>query len=145
MAAREKIRALMTACKDDPDDLDFITSRVDKFREYVNHIAFMEIQMDRMRINDITGAEWRDKVQDLDKGRRICHDAAIAAVNQLNRLAEAEGVDPIYTGPDDRTSIGEFCMAAVSDYFETRRGTLIDKQSFETAVNEVGNDQGRGR
>lgn len=120
---RERIGNLMEACKAEADDLDFIESRVNKLVDYVQYVSFMETRIQRLSIEGINGEEWRDKVQALDENRRSKHEVAMSAVNQLNRLAVAEGLEPFYDGPVDhehRNEVGDLCQAVCSEYFEGR-------------------------
>lgn len=133
---KEKVAALMTMYKEDPDDLDFIESRVNMFRDYVDCINFMEVKMQRMRIEGVLGEEWRDEAQALDDRRRSKHEVAIAAVNQLNRLSVAKGLAPLYDGPTDdthRTAVGDFCGQIMGEYFNDR---YTQKLSVETLLGE---------
>ena len=56
---KERVAALMNAVKDDPDDLEFIESRMNMFTDYVAHVTWMEIRMQK-----IGRASCRERVLD---------------------------------------------------------------------------------
>lgn len=115
----------MIYVQNEEEDLDFIESRMQTFTDYISHVTHMEIRMQRLRIEGIDGQEWRDQVQDMDQTRRMKHDAAMDAINQLNRLCKANGVDLFYEGEVDhehRTEIGDEIEKIVHEYFKDREG-----------------------
>lgn len=52
---RERIRDLMNAVKDEPEDLEFIESRVQAFTDYVSYVTWMETRIQRLNIEGIRG------------------------------------------------------------------------------------------
>lgn len=133
---KERISKLMNAVKDTEygdEDLEFIESRMNTFTDYVGHVAQMEIIMQRLRIQGVDGQEWRDKAQDLDATRRIRHDCAMDAINQLNRMCKANGVEPFYDGVvdhDHRTDVGDVIGDIVNEYFQTRDGRELKQEDL---------------
>ena len=150
---KERVAALMNAVKDDPDDLEFIESRMNMFTDYVAHVTWMEIRMQTMRAKGIEGQEWRDAVSVMDAGRRSKHDVAMGGINQLNRMCQANGLELFYDGEvdhDHRTQIGDVIGDIVNEYFQGRAaGPLKQKdlmgevdstrtgKSFEAAINSM--------
>jgi site-specific DNA-cytosine methylase len=57
----------------------------------------MELWM-KIYSKSITGEEYKDNVSKLDKMRTVNHNSVIANVNLLNRLAEKNGLQPVYDG-----------------------------------------------
>lgn len=144
---REKIANLMNAVKDGPygeDDLDFVESRMSSFTDYVGHVAWMETRIQRLTIQGVKGEDWRDEVEKLDSMRRCKHDVAMDAINQLNRLCKANGLEPFYDGPVDhehRNEIGDIIGDIVNEYFEGRSGGRLEKKDlmdgFAEAVENI--------
>ena len=68
----------------------------------------------------ITGEEYKDNVSKLDKMRTVNHNSVIANVNLLNRLAEKNGLQPVYDGivTEERPYRREIANA-VLDYVES--------------------------
>lgn len=143
---KERIANLMNAVKNEPDDLEFVESRMNAFTEYVSHVAWMETRIQRLTIEGVDGQEWRDAVQSLDYARRSKHEVAMGAINQLNRLSKAVGLEPFYDGPVDhehRNEVGDVIGAIVNEYFEGRatgklkQKDLMDEADFADAVNSI--------
>lgn len=143
---KERIRDLMNAVKDEPEDLEFIESRVQAFTDYVSYVTWMETRIQRLNIEGIRGQEWRDQVQDLDESRRSRHDVAIGAVRQLNRMCEHEGITLLYDGEIDdlhRTAIGDLIGDIVKEYFDGRtvgklkQEDLLAADDFSHAVESI--------
>lgn len=143
---KERIANLMNAVKNEPDDLEFVESRMNAFTEYVSHVAWMETRIQRLTIEGVDGQEWRDAVQSLDYSRRSKHEVAMGAISQLNRLSKAVGLEPFYDGPVDhehRNEVGDVIGAIVNEYFEGRtpgqlkQKDLMDAADFTDAVNSI--------
>lgn len=143
---KERIAKLMETVKNEPDDLEFIESRMNTFTEYVSHVTWMETRIQRLNIEGVRGEEWRDAVEKLDSSRRSKHEVAMDAINQLNRLSKAVGLEPFYDGPVDhehRTEVGDAIGNIVSEYFEGRsvgkikQTDLTADDDFTKAVNSI--------
>lgn len=147
---KERIANLMRAAKDEPDDLDFIESRMSSFTDYMSHVQWMEVRMTRMNVEGVTGQEWRDQVENMDKSRRSKHNVAMDAINQLNRLSKAYGLEPFYDGEVDhehRTEIGDVIGNIVDEYFKGRSvGELKQEdlmgEDFAAAVESIPKEAG---
>lgn len=134
---KERIANLMRAVKDEPEDLEFVESRMNAFTEYVGHVAWMETRIQRIEIEGLRGQEYRDAVK---------HEVAMGAINQLNRLSKSLGLEPFYDGPVDhehRNEVGDVIGAIVNEYFEGRatgklkQKDLMDETDFADAVNSI--------
>lgn len=147
---KERIANLMRAVKDDPDDLEFIESRMNTFTGYVSHVAWMETRIQRLNIENVSGGisgqEWRDAVESLDSSCRSKHNVAMDAISQLNRLSKAVGLEPFYDGPVDhahRTEVGSVIGDIVNEYFQGRsmaplkQKDLMDADDFARAVESI--------
>lgn len=65
--------------------------------------------------------EYRDHVQELDRSRRITHDALIARITATNRVCDAAGCEKLYSGDiSDRTAIADFSFEVVREVFANR-------------------------
>lgn len=146
---KERIANLMRVIKDEPDDLEFVESRMNAFTEYVSHVAWMETRIQRIEILGLKGEDYRNAVEPLDHQRRSKHNVAMDAINQLNRLSKAMGLEPFYDGPVDhehRNQIGNVIGNIVNEYFEGRsvgplkQSDLMDAEDFADAVESIPSD-----
>lgn len=66
------------------------------------------------------GAAYRAFVQNVDRNRRIMHEALMSQVNMLNRICGLAGVAPVAdVDVDDRESYYAFAKKVVDEYFTT--------------------------
>lgn len=154
---KERIANLMTAAKDEPDDLEFVESRMKAFTDYVAHVNWMETRIQRLTIEGVQGEQWRDAVETLDKQRRSKHNVAMDAINQLNRLSKFYDLEPFYDGPVDhenRTQVGDVIGDIVNEYFQGRDVRQLktedlmsqDEADFTAAVGSIsGPESGQER
>lgn len=130
---KERIANLMMAAKDEPDDMEFIESRMKTFTDYVAHVNWMETRIQRLTIEGVDGQEWRDQVQNLDSMRRSKHNVAMDAITQLNRMSQIYGVAPFYEGTVDhehRTNVGDVIGDIVNEYFKERDVRQLTKEDL---------------
>ena len=119
---KEKFLNLVNACKNDRDMLDIIESDIRALGEYVYEVHMMETALPIIRIN-YEGQELRDRIEKLGHNRRAHHERAIIGVKRLNRFAEMEGVEKIFTGDvEDRYVIADFCRDVTVEMFDDRTG-----------------------
>ena len=113
------INTLIDIYKGDEKFLDIIERSISTFEEYHNTIFKMELWM-KIYSKSITGEEYKDNVSKLDKMRTVNHNSVIANVNLLNRLAEKNGLQPVYDGivSEERPYRREIANA-VLDYVES--------------------------
>lgn len=127
---KEAVRREPEYAPEDPDSTAmFIKERVDKMFAYTDYVVRMENHMTVLSVMGCSGEEYRDKVQDMDFGRKARHDAAIASVNQLNRLSQNWGLELFYDGPTDdehRYQIGDLCGEVCNEYFQGRMSHALD-------------------
>lgn len=152
---KERIADLMKAAKDEPDDLEFVESRMKAFTDYVAHVSWMETRIQRLTIEGVAGDEWRDAVSSLDAQRRSKHNVAMDAINQLNRLSGIYGLEPFYKGPVDhehRNDVGDAIGDIVNEYFQGRsvqplkQADLVGEDDFTKAVDSIlGTEPGQAR
>ena len=146
---KQRIANLMMAVKNEPDDLDFIESRMETFIEYQRHVVWMETRIQRITMENLRGEEYRQAVEPLDHHRRSKHNVAMDAINQLNRMCKAVGVEPFYDGPVDhehRTQVGDAIGEIVNEYFQGRtisqltQKDLMGDEEFTEAVESIPED-----
>lgn len=94
----QTFHALMDRAQDDPELLEFFSGCLDKFRAYQEAILEMEGWMKLYRPETLGAQAYQDRREALDKARSRCHDAVLAAISALNRMAAAEGLEPVYDG-----------------------------------------------
>ena len=92
------IDKLIQSARNDPELLDFIHTALMSFSEY--HGAVLEDQLFPLVYSGggMEGEQYRARRADLDRRRTAAHNALLANVNLLNRLAEAAGIGPVYAG-----------------------------------------------
>ncbi|MGB9803119.1 DUF3232 domain-containing protein [Desulfofundulus sp.] len=102
------------------DDLLAVQEFIDDCGRYIERVTAMEaaLQVARFRLEP---EDYRQLIVDLDRGRKLAHDALIASVRLVNRLCGVYGVPKIYDGPDERIPIAEFAMEVTSEFFKERR------------------------
>jgi hypothetical protein len=110
-ASQEKFKA---------DDLLAVEDFINDCGRYIERVNAMEaaLQVARLRMEP---EDYRQLIMDLDRSRKLTHDALIASVRLVNRLCGVYGVEKIYTGPDERIPIAEFAKEVTDEYFKERK------------------------
>ncbi len=96
MLNRESIEKLLLLYRDDPVTLKFLGEIFDSFEEY--HQAVFKEQLGRLLYAAEDADAYRDRIVSLDRARTVHHNSVIANVGILNRLAEKNGLPPVYDG-----------------------------------------------
>ena len=148
---KEKVNKLIAAyCKAygaDVDNVDFLESRLDSFRTYVNIVASMEYRIPILRFG-LEGDELKDAIMTLDRQRKVCHDDVINTCKVLNRICDHLGLQKFYEGNvNDRHQVAEFAGRFVGELYElgiAPHETTIEPRSFvdENEV-EIEEDESR--
>lgn len=94
----QSFHALMAGGQDDPELLDFLSGCIASFSAYQAAIVEMEGWMKVYRPETLGPRVYQERREALDKARTRCHDAVLANVSALNRLAAAAGLEPVYDG-----------------------------------------------
>ena len=94
----QSIQALIAAYKNDSEALELIQSILTSFETY--HQAIFEEQSFQFIFSgsDMDSAAFRDQRAATDRKRTNAHNAVIANVRILNRMAEQAGLNPAYEG-----------------------------------------------
>ena len=96
MLNRESIEKLLLLYRDDPVTMKFLGDIFDSFEEY--HQAVFREQFGRLLYAAEDADAYRDRIVSLDRARTVHHNSVIANVGILNRLAEKNGLPPVYDG-----------------------------------------------
>ena len=133
---KEKFLNLVNACKNDSEMLEIIESDMKALGEYVYAVHMMETSLPIIHVN-YDGQELRDRVEKLDRNRRDHHDRAIMGVKRLNRFAEMECVEKIFTGDiEDRYAIADFCRDVTIEMFNGRTGHSLSTIRSEQILDD---------
>lgn len=94
---RKALEDLIQVCKSDSELLEIIEDALRSFEEYHTAIYSMEIRK-RMLSGTVEVQQVQEEVGNMDQQRTSRHDAVIANISVLNRLAEQSGLPPVYDG-----------------------------------------------
>ena len=107
--------------EDSVEDADSIKSAVESFIGYVREVCMSETRT-KLAYGQYEGSELRDLVETYDKTRTRAHEAAIANVGMINKIAEFYGVGPVFTGNvHERLEVAAFCMEITEKIFLNRK------------------------
>jgi hypothetical protein len=97
MINEKTILLLVDSFKNDADILSLIGDCYESFENY--HAAVYKQETYKLLNSSVKNGEiHRDTLTELDRRRTICHNAVIANVGILNRLAEMQSLPPVYDG-----------------------------------------------
>lgn len=91
-------QAMMDAAQDDEELLEFFGDCLASFRDYEGAILEMEGWMKLYRPATLGTGAYQERREALDAARTRCHNAVLAHVSALNRMAAAQGLEPVYDG-----------------------------------------------
>ena len=92
------LEKLIQTCRDDKESLDIIFDILKGFEEYHAKIIELEIRLKLYSTIILTTDEYQFIVTELDKRRAMSHDSILIGVNVLNRMAEKQDIEQIYSG-----------------------------------------------
>ena len=120
MFNRESLEKLIQVAKGDDELIEFIQGCLKSFCEYHHVIYDMETNLMLYNSKDMEREEWQSFYSKMDGDRRIKHNMVISSVRMLNRLAEKEGIPPLYDGTisEERPYRREIANAVLA-YIET--------------------------
>ena len=94
---RKALNDLIRSCKDDAELLKEVRDALLSFEEY--HTAIYKMETKRKILEGTMDArQFQEEITSLDRARTDCHNAVLANVSMLNRLAEMQGLPPVYDG-----------------------------------------------
>lgn len=94
----QTFHALLAGAQDDPELLEFFSDCLASFRAYQSAIVEMEGWMKLYRPKTLGVQAYQDRCTELDAARTRCHNAVLANIGALNRMAAAQGLEPVYDG-----------------------------------------------
>ena len=130
MSLIQKMTAIMKAVINDPEygfeegDWDFWEKTFLCFIEYVNIVVRMEtlIPLYRFRYD---GDELKTRIMELDKTRRIKHEAMLTNVNILNRQCDKYGIERFIESTEDRYKVAELAGRLVGEVYFNSIGMSV--------------------
>ena len=145
---KEKYLKLVDMIAEDKENGDFYLKALEScladFDSYVTSIYNMEVLIPIQR-HRLEGDELRAYITNLDGRRKACHNAAIASINMINRIAKAVGAEPLYDREIDRDNLvdrrqaanfcAKFVMAIIYDQVSTG---IDDTVAFLTKTRNAG-------
>ena len=97
MFNRDSLKELIYLSVDDRELLDMIYDALISFENYHRAIYDMETKV-KLYYGAMDSLDYRKMENEHDKIRTACHNAALANVDMLNRMAEQKGIPLIYDG-----------------------------------------------
>ena len=94
----ETIEKLLEIHRNDKDMIDLIVDALDSFERYHQAIYVLELKQKLHQAKAIDEEMFREEYPAMDRVRTNCHNAVIANVSIVNRLADQAGLAPIYDG-----------------------------------------------
>lgn len=92
------MRALVLIAKEDAVLLDMMIDVCRDFMKYHNAIIELEAYAGLHDYGNTDRDKYRTEYEELDATRSRCHEAVLQDVQVLNRLAAANGLEPVYDG-----------------------------------------------
>ena len=101
MLCEETIRRLIEIYRDEPKVLAAMERCFVSFEEY--HAAIVKMELWRkLYAKAVDADEFRSRITEMDKNRTLHHNSVLGSVSMLNRLAEKNGLAPVYDGIVDK-------------------------------------------
>ena len=94
---RQALNQLIESSKKDPELLDAVLDALNSFEEYHTAIYSMETKK-KLLAGTVDTQTYQEAVTDLDRKRTNCHNAVLANVSILNRMADRMNLPPVYDG-----------------------------------------------
>lgn len=94
----QQLEKLFEAARDDTDLLGMISDCMKSLEEYHRAIFEMETWLKLYSHKNLSREDYQVRITESDNRRTICHNAVLASVNILNRIAAQYDVSPIYDG-----------------------------------------------
>lgn len=94
----EVLDGLLRYFRDDQDDIEAIVHAIKSFEDYHSAIYRLEITRRLFSCNAIESEAYRSDTVERDRLRTYNHNAVIAQVNLLNRMAKEASLPPFYDG-----------------------------------------------
>ncbi len=98
MINERTLNLLIESLGNDADLLSLLDDCLASFENYHMAVYKLETYKKIHGVNVKNGEIYKDTVMELDRNRTICHNAVIANMGILNRLAEMNNLPPVYEG-----------------------------------------------
>lgn len=95
---RETIAKLLDVYRSDTEILEMIEAALLSIEEYHTAIYEMEIKKTVLSVAEADAEVYRTQVETLDRNRTVHHNAMLAQINILNRVATRNGLALVYDG-----------------------------------------------
>jgi len=92
------LNKLIESARNDKEMLEMILDFLKGFEDYHRAIFEMESWMKMYNHKNMPGNEYQATVAELDGNRTSCHNAVLASINILNRMATLNNIPEIYSG-----------------------------------------------
>ena len=107
--------------EDREDNADFLERTLNAMPAYFNQVVTGENSIAVARFRSESPADFQATVMEIDRRRKISHDAMMGAITALNRQSRRFGLTPLYEGDEtDRWAMADFCEEFVCDIFNRR-------------------------
>lgn len=114
--------------------LDFLTEQIQIFPKYVNEVVTMT-SMRNIWMATCDKDEYCNRMQNIDRSRKIIHDRCVDSVKILNRMSASLGLEPFADiNTDDRHEVAKFVGRYVNEVYSVGIGENED--FFDHAVKE---------
>lgn len=125
MLCGDTVIKLIEIYRDEEKILKAVERAVLTFEEYHNAVFKMELWI-KVYSNAVSREEYQDRVSGLDKLRTSNHNSVLGSVSLLNRLAEKNGLAPVYDGVVSRerpyrTEVADAVFEYVEQMIKNRR------------------------
>ena len=94
---RKSLDELIRMSKDDSELLEAIQDALLSFEEYHNAIYTMETKR-KILAGTMDVRQFQEEISSMDRTRTVRHNAVLANVSMLNRMAERANLPPVYDG-----------------------------------------------
>ena len=116
---RQTLNQLIENSKSDLELLGAIQDALKSFEEYHTAIYSMETRK-KLLIGTVDAQKYQEEVTAMDQKRTNCHNAVLANVSMLNRMATLANLPPIYDGTISqehpyRRQVADAVLAFVQD------------------------------
>jgi len=125
MTTKQKIQKLIdTVIKENQprknSELKIINDFINDCGNYIEKVTAMESALATQRFR-LDPQDYRELIIQLDRSRKIAHDAVMAMTRVINRLCLAYDIPQVYEGDDERILVAEFAKEVVDDFFTERK------------------------
>ena len=100
--SKDNLTKLLSETHFDSELLDMVSRCLITFEKYHSAIYEMEMWIKLYDYNNLSHEEYKDRREQLDRSRTVCHNAVLDSINILNRIAAQFESPAIYDGKVSR-------------------------------------------